>query len=57
MGRSLVLEPGLSGKLADVAGRGAGDHGHFFLVTYNLILQEVDSLLAPWLVTPTVFSL
>ena len=25
MGRSLVLEPGLSGKLADIAGRGAGD--------------------------------
>ena len=25
MGRSLVLEPGLSSKLADIAGRGAGD--------------------------------
>ena len=30
MGRSLVLEPGLSGKLADVAGRGAGHHQHLF---------------------------
>ena len=25
MGKGLVLEPGLSSKLADIAGRGAGD--------------------------------
>ena len=34
MGRSLVLEPGLSSKLADIAGRGAGDGQNSYVLRF-----------------------
>ena len=38
MGRSLVLEPGLSGKLADVASRGAGGNINIIFLSPGVVI-------------------